>query len=185
MRASSQRRPPLNKTPSLLRGRLPDSQVFAESEGFEPPEAFTSTVFKTAALNHSANSPTYFTFLSERITKVVKKIYSAKFFLVFRLFFALSAFGLLGWGRFRLLTFYLSVLGEKLVLEENEVEGAHGHAAVSKIEDRFEKLERAASQPRHPVGPSGVDNREIEHIHHFAEEEWGVMTSEGSHGVWC
>ncbi len=30
---------------------------FAESEGFEPPEAFTSTVFKTAALNHSANSP--------------------------------------------------------------------------------------------------------------------------------
>ena len=29
----------------------------AESEGFEPPEAFTSTVFKTAALNHSANSP--------------------------------------------------------------------------------------------------------------------------------
>ena len=32
MRASSQRWPPLNKTPSLLRGRLPDSQVFAESE---------------------------------------------------------------------------------------------------------------------------------------------------------
>lgn len=92
MRASSQRWPPLNKTPSLLRGRLPDSQVFAESEGFEPPEAFTSTVFKTAALNHSANSPTYFTFLSERIAKVVKKIYSAKFFLAFRLFFAFSAF---------------------------------------------------------------------------------------------
>lgn len=64
----------------------------AESEGFEPPEAFTSTVFKTAALNHSANSPTYFTFLSERIAKVVKKIYSAKFFLAFRLFFAFSAF---------------------------------------------------------------------------------------------
>ena len=92
MRASSQRWPPLNKTPSLLRGRLPDSQVFAESEGFEPPEAFTSTVFKTAALNHSANSPTYFTFLSERIAKVVKKIYSAKFFLAFRLFFAFSTF---------------------------------------------------------------------------------------------
>ena len=92
MRASSQRWPPLNKTPSLLRGRLPDSQVFAESEGFEPPEAFTSTVFKTAALNHSANSPTYFTFLSERIAKVVKKIYSEKFFLAFRLFFAFSTF---------------------------------------------------------------------------------------------
>ncbi len=31
--------------------------LLAESEGFEPPEACTSTVFKTAALNHSANSP--------------------------------------------------------------------------------------------------------------------------------
>jgi hypothetical protein len=29
----------------------------AEREGFEPPEAFTSTVFKTAALNRSAISP--------------------------------------------------------------------------------------------------------------------------------
>ncbi len=30
----------------------------AEKEGFEPPEAFTSTVFKTAAFDHSATSPT-------------------------------------------------------------------------------------------------------------------------------
>ena len=29
----------------------------AESEGFEPPEPFSSTVFKTAAIDHSANSP--------------------------------------------------------------------------------------------------------------------------------
>lgn len=29
----------------------------AEKEGFEPPEACTSTVFKTAALNRSAISP--------------------------------------------------------------------------------------------------------------------------------
>ena len=29
----------------------------AEREGFEPPEAFTSTVFKTAALDRSAISP--------------------------------------------------------------------------------------------------------------------------------
>ena len=29
----------------------------AESEGFEPPEPFGSTVFKTAAFDHSANSP--------------------------------------------------------------------------------------------------------------------------------
>ena len=26
----------------------------AQGEGFEPPEAFTSTVFKTAAIDHSA-----------------------------------------------------------------------------------------------------------------------------------
>ncbi len=29
----------------------------AEREGFEPPEAFTSTVFKTAAFDRSAISP--------------------------------------------------------------------------------------------------------------------------------
>ena len=32
---------------------------FAESEGFEPPNPFGSTVFKTAAINHSANSPSH------------------------------------------------------------------------------------------------------------------------------
>ena len=29
----------------------------AESEGFEPPVPFSTTVFKTAAIDHSANSP--------------------------------------------------------------------------------------------------------------------------------
>ena len=29
----------------------------AEREGFEPPEPFGSTVFKTAAFDHSATSP--------------------------------------------------------------------------------------------------------------------------------
>lgn len=29
----------------------------AEDEGFEPPEACTSTVFKTAAFDHSASPP--------------------------------------------------------------------------------------------------------------------------------
>ena len=31
--------------------------LLAEREGFEPPEALTSTVFKTAAIDHSAISP--------------------------------------------------------------------------------------------------------------------------------
>lgn len=30
---------------------------FAEGEGFEPPERCRSTVFKTAAIDHSANLP--------------------------------------------------------------------------------------------------------------------------------
>ena len=33
------------------------SNFWAEREGFEPPDAFTSTVFKTAAIDHSAISP--------------------------------------------------------------------------------------------------------------------------------
>ena len=32
-------------------------RLLAEREGFEPPEALTSTVFKTAAFDHSAISP--------------------------------------------------------------------------------------------------------------------------------
>ncbi len=31
--------------------------VLAESEGFEPPDLLQSTVFKTAAFDHSASSP--------------------------------------------------------------------------------------------------------------------------------
>ncbi len=35
----------------------------AESEGFEPPDPFGSTVFKTAAFDHSASSPDIFSLL--------------------------------------------------------------------------------------------------------------------------
>ena len=31
--------------------------LLAESEGFEPPDALTSHVFKTCAIDHSANFP--------------------------------------------------------------------------------------------------------------------------------
>ncbi len=33
------------------------SLLLAESEGFEPPVPLGTTVFKTAAIDHSANSP--------------------------------------------------------------------------------------------------------------------------------
>ena len=32
-------------------------KIVAESEGFEPPDLLQSTVFKTAAFDHSASSP--------------------------------------------------------------------------------------------------------------------------------
>jgi hypothetical protein len=41
------------KTPSFAKAK----EGVAEREGFEPPEAFTSTVFKTAAFDRSAISP--------------------------------------------------------------------------------------------------------------------------------
>ena len=50
----------------------------AESEGFEPPDPLRSTVFKTAAFDHSANSPIYFP--SKGIAKVVKKFLPANLF---------------------------------------------------------------------------------------------------------
>jgi hypothetical protein len=37
--------------------RLAGTRVPAEGEGFEPPVGFPTTVFKTAALNRSANPP--------------------------------------------------------------------------------------------------------------------------------
>lgn len=43
------------KTPKVI--KIITLGVLAEKEGFEPPEAFTSTVFKTAAIDHSAISP--------------------------------------------------------------------------------------------------------------------------------
>jgi len=46
----------------------------AESEGFEPPDLLQSTVFKTAAIDHSASSPG---------AKVQKQIYLPNIFLTF------------------------------------------------------------------------------------------------------
>ena len=43
----------IKKSPAL-RAEL---QILAEREGFEPPEARTSTVFKTAVIDHSTISP--------------------------------------------------------------------------------------------------------------------------------
>ena len=48
-------------TLSVLQANLITSKVFpAEREGFEPPNPFRSTVFKTAAIDHSAIFPSRF-----------------------------------------------------------------------------------------------------------------------------
>ena len=41
------------------------SEAFAEREGFEPPEPRSSTVFKTAVIDHSTTSPDLFPRLRE------------------------------------------------------------------------------------------------------------------------
>lgn len=51
--------------------------VLAEREGFEPPEPFSSTVFKTAVIDHSTTSPVlsslqkYFLKGSAKIVKIL------------------------------------------------------------------------------------------------------------------
>ena len=53
----------------------------AEREGFEPPEPLSSTVFKTAAIDHSAISPSVL-----RHTFVLKAVQSYECFLILQTF---------------------------------------------------------------------------------------------------
>ena len=53
----------------------------AESEGFEPPDPLRSTVFKTAAFDHSANSPKYVS--RNGIAKVQRIFKPANFYSTF------------------------------------------------------------------------------------------------------
>ena len=56
----------------------------AEREGFEPPEPLSSTVFKTAAIDHSAISPSVYA--SMRHTFVLKAVQSYECFLILQTF---------------------------------------------------------------------------------------------------
>ena len=62
--------------------QLPVSHFSAESEGFEPPDPLRSTVFKTAAFDHSANSP-IFQFPFVRDCKGTNIFETCKFFRYF------------------------------------------------------------------------------------------------------
>ena len=53
----------------------------AEREGFEPPEVLPSTVFKTAAIDHSATSPCFtYRFRLVCVAKLILFFLTAKFF---------------------------------------------------------------------------------------------------------
>ena len=55
---------------------------FAEREGFEPPVPLGTTVFKTAAIDHSAISPKKYTF-----KKRCKGTFFFYYYKIFRIFF--------------------------------------------------------------------------------------------------
>ena len=65
----------------------------AEREGFEPPEPFSSTVFKTAVIDHSTTSPIfhkagkppYRVLFPKRTAKIIKNLVFANYFCFSRL----------------------------------------------------------------------------------------------------
>ena len=56
----------------------------AEREGFEPPEPFSSTVFKTAVIDHSTTSPVIPTKLIKPYRNMLFQNWSAKVTLFFQ-----------------------------------------------------------------------------------------------------
>lgn len=71
----------------------------------------------------------------------------------------------------------LSLFKEKFALKENDIEYRYRDVAVGYVEYGTEKGELPAAYQRHPVGPGGVDDGEIEHIHYFAVQERCVSPS--------
>ena len=58
--------------------------IIAEREGFEPPEPFSSTVFKTAVIDHSTTSPVIPTKLIKPYRNMLFQNWSAKVTLFFQ-----------------------------------------------------------------------------------------------------
>ena len=50
----------------------------AEREGFEPPEPLSSTVFKTAAIDHSAILPGNFQYVRGELSRSISSVCGAK-----------------------------------------------------------------------------------------------------------
>ena len=68
---------------------------------------------------------------------------------------------------------------EGLAVEQKQGDDPATDGRVGKVEDGAEEDEVLSAHKRHPLGPIGVDDGEIEHIHHFAVEQGGVSSAFG------
>ena len=64
--------------------------------------------------------------------------------------------------------------GEKTVLEENQIESAHGDAAVREVEDRGEEQKAVASHKWNPFRPDCVYHRKIKHVNNVSEHQRSI-----------
>ena len=70
----------------------------------------------------------------------------------------------------------LLFLREEFPLEQDQVDRAYRDTAIREVEYRLE--EDVTSHERNPVGPG--PQREVEHVHHFALHEGGIMAPRGN-----
>jgi hypothetical protein len=68
---------------------------------------------------------------------------------------------------------------EEGALEEKEGDDTDGNGGIGKVENGFEEGELLAADDWEPGGVMGVDEREVEHVNHFAVEEIGIAGAEG------
>ena len=70
---------------------------------------------------------------------------------------------------------FLLRTGEETVLKKNQIESANRDAAVGEIEDRSEEQKAVSSHKWYPRWPDCVNEREVEHVHHAAEHQRGIV----------
>ena len=68
---------------------------------------------------------------------------------------------------------------ERLAVEQKQGDDPATDGRVGKVEDGAEEDEVLSAHKGHPLGPIGVDDGEIEHIHHLAVEQGGVSSAFG------
>ena len=69
------------------------------------------------------------------------------------------------------------MLVQIVAIEQQQSNDATADGSICKVEDWTEKDEAVATNQRHPVGPIGINDREIEHVDHTTVEEGCVAFS--------